>query len=66
MGIDATLATALLLIGVVPMASNVVVVAMELNIRPEKGAIAVLLTTLAAPLLIPPYLAALLALVGLE
>lgn len=65
-GIDATLATALLLLGVVPMAANVVVVAMELNIRPEKGAIAVLLTTLAAPLLIPPYLGALLALVGLE
>ncbi|TDX25451.1 hypothetical protein DFO67_11819 [Modicisalibacter xianhensis] len=64
-GIDEQLALVLLLLGVVPMAANVVVVAMELNIRPEKGAIAVLLTTLAAPLLIPPYLHGLLALVGL-
>ncbi|SHF68654.1 hypothetical protein SAMN02745148_03298 [Modicisalibacter ilicicola DSM 19980] len=64
-GISETLASALLLLGVVPMAANVVVVAMELNIRPEKGTIAVLLTTLAAPLLIPWYLQVLLALSGL-
>ncbi|MHB0777539.1 AEC family transporter [Halomonas sp. WWR20] len=64
-GISETLATVLLLLGVVPMAANVVVIAMELNIRPEKGAIAVLLTTLAAPLLIPPYLYVLLTLAGL-
>lgn len=65
-GISAQLAMVLLLLGVVPMAANVVVVAMQLNIRPEKGAIAVLLTTLAAPLLIPFYLAGLLALAGLQ
>nr|WP_298410890.1 AEC family transporter [uncultured Halomonas sp.] len=65
-GISDTLAMALLLLGVVPMAANVVVVAMELNIRPEKGAIAVLLTTLAAPLLIPWYLKILLPLSGLQ
>lgn len=59
------LAMALLLVGVVPMAANVVVVAMELGIRPEKGAIAVLLTTLAAPLLIPFYLEGLMRLTGL-
>lgn len=59
------LATALLLLGVVPMAANVVVVAMELSIRPEKGAIAVLLTTLAAPLVIPPYLHGLMVIAGL-
>ncbi|RDB42568.1 AEC family transporter [Halomonas sp. DQ26W] len=59
------LAMALLLVGVVPMAANVVVVAMELGIRPEKGAIAVLLTTLAAPLLIPFYLEVLMRLTGL-
>ena len=47
------------------MAANVVVVAMELDIRPEKGAIAVLLTTLMAPLLIPFYLHALTRLLGL-
>ncbi|GAB2785326.1 hypothetical protein GCM10027040_09170 [Halomonas shantousis] len=64
-GISPTLATVLLLLGVVPMAANVVVIAMELSIRPEKGAIAVLLTTLAAPLLIPFYLHVLLALAGL-
>ncbi|HET8789692.1 MAG TPA: AEC family transporter [Modicisalibacter sp.] len=64
-GISSQLAMVILLLGVVPMAANVVVVAMELNIRPEKGAIAVLLTTLAAPLLIPLYLSGLLALVGL-
>ncbi|WP_110676800.1 AEC family transporter [Salinicola sp. RZ23] len=51
-----SLVLAFLLVGAVPMAANVVVIAMELNIRPEKGAIAVLLTTLAAPLLIPLYL----------
>ncbi|MFY0991262.1 AEC family transporter [Halomonas sp. C05BenzN] len=66
LGISETLALALLLVGVVPMAANVVVVAMELAIRPEKGAIAVLLTTLAAPLLIPLYLAGLLWLTGLQ
>ena len=65
LGIAPELALALLLVGVVPMAANVVVVAMELAIRPEKGAIAVLLTTLAAPLLIPLYLAGLMRLTGL-
>lgn len=65
-GISAQLAMVILLLGVVPMAANVVVVAMQLNIRPEKGAIAVLLTTLAAPLLIPLYLSGLLALTGLQ
>ncbi|PAU73893.1 AEC family transporter [Halomonas salipaludis] len=65
LGIDEQLALALLLVGVVPMAANVVVVAMELDIRPEKGAIAVLLTTLMAPLLIPFYLQALTRLLGL-
>ncbi|MCK2043039.1 AEC family transporter [Chromohalobacter sp. TMW 2.2308] len=66
MGISATLAGALLLLGVVPMAANVVVIAMELNIRPAKGAIAVLVTTVAAPLIIPPYLDVLWRLVGLD
>ncbi|MBZ9558328.1 MULTISPECIES: AEC family transporter [Modicisalibacter] len=65
LAIDATLATALLLIGVVPMAANVVVIAMELDTQPAKGAIAVMLTTLAAPLVVPPYLGALQALAGL-
>ncbi|PMR77135.1 AEC family transporter [Billgrantia endophytica] len=60
------LAMVLLLLGVVPMAANVVVVAMELSIRPEKGAIAVLLTTLAAPLVIPLYLGGLTRLTGLQ
>jgi hypothetical protein len=55
-GISDSLALAFLLIGAVPMAANVVVIAMELDIRPEKGAIAVLITTLAAPVLIPVYL----------
>ncbi|MGL6250946.1 MAG: AEC family transporter, partial [Billgrantia desiderata] len=59
------LALALLLLGVVPMAANVVVVAMELGIKPEKGALAVLATTLAAPLLIPLYLPLLMRLAGL-
>ncbi|MGR4066620.1 AEC family transporter [Billgrantia sp. C5P2] len=59
------LALALLLLGVVPMAANVVVVAMELGIKPEKGALAVLVTTLAAPLLIPLYLQLLMPLAGL-
>lgn len=59
------LAMALLLLGVVPMAANVVVVAMELGIKPEKGALAVLVTTLAAPLLIPAYLPLLMRLAGL-
>ncbi|MDW7747581.1 AEC family transporter [Halomonas sp.] len=60
------LALALLLIGVVPMAANVVVVAMELGIAPEKGALAVLITTLAAPLLIPLYLTLMMRLAGLS
>lgn len=59
------LGMALLLLGVVPMASNVVVVAMELGIQPQKGAIAVLVTTLLAPLLIPLYLGLMLRLTGL-
>ncbi|MFD2191527.1 AEC family transporter [Pistricoccus aurantiacus] len=59
------LAMALLLLGVVPMAANVVVVSMELSIAPEKGAMAVLLTTLAAPLLIPFYLPWMIQLTGL-
>lgn len=59
------LAMALLLLGVVPMASNVVVVAMELGIQPQKGALAVLTTTLLAPLLIPLYLGLMLRLTGL-
>ncbi|UYG07524.1 AEC family transporter [Halomonas sp. M4R1S46] len=64
LGLSPELAMALLLIGVVPMAANVVVVAMELGIAPEKGALAVLLTTLAAPVLIPLYLGWMLPLVG--
>ncbi|GED23735.1 AEC family transporter [Halomonas halmophila] len=64
LGISADLAMALLLIGVVPMAANVVVVAMELGIAPQKGALAVLITTLAAPLLIPLYLGWMLPLVS--
>ncbi|MBB3143421.1 AEC family transporter [Halomonas organivorans] len=64
MGLAPELAMALLLVGVVPMAANVVVVAMELGIAPEKGALAVLLTTLAAPLLIPLYLGWMLPLVS--
>ncbi|MFG6179449.1 AEC family transporter [Halomonas sp. THAF12] len=63
-GLAPALAMALLLVGVVPMAANVVVVAMELGIAPEKGALAVLLTTLAAPLLIPLYLGWMLPLVS--
>ena len=59
------LGMALLLLGVVPMASNVVVVAMELGIQPQKGALAVLTTTLLAPLLIPLYLHLMLRLTGL-
>lgn len=59
------LALAILLLGVVPMAANVVVVAMELGIAPAKGALAVLATTLAAPLLIPLYLKVMIPLVGL-
>ena len=54
-----------LLLGVVPMAANVVVVAMELGIQPQKGALAVLVTTLLAPLLIPLYLGLMLRLTGL-
>ncbi|WP_447554841.1 AEC family transporter [Vreelandella sp. EE22] len=59
------LGLALLLLSVVPMASNVVVVAMELGIQPQKGALAVLVSTLLAPLLIPLYLGLMLALTGL-
>lgn len=59
------LAMAILLLGVVPMAANVVVVAMELGIAPAKGALAVLVTTLAAPLLIPLYLTLMMRLAGL-
>ncbi|WP_290787730.1 AEC family transporter [Halomonas sp.] len=59
------LAMAILLLGVVPMAANVVVVAMELGIAPAKGALAVLITTLAAPLLIPLYLTLMTRLTGL-
>ncbi|WP_075882027.1 AEC family transporter [Vreelandella massiliensis] len=59
------LAMAILLLGVVPMAANVVVVAMELGIAPQKGALAVLITTLMAPFLIPLYLRAMLNLAGL-
>ena len=62
-GLSQDMALALLLIGVVPMAANVVVVAMELGIAPEKGALAVLITTLAAPLVIPLYLSGMLGLV---
>ncbi|GHE22974.1 AEC family transporter [Halomonas urumqiensis] len=65
MPLSVELAMALLLIGVVPMAANVVVVAMELGIAAEKGALAVLVTTLAAPLLIPLYLGLMLPLVGI-
>lgn len=64
LGLSPELAMALLLIGVVPMAANVVVVAMELGIAPEKGAVAVLMTTLLAPLLIPFYLGLTLPLVA--
>jgi len=63
-GLPQELALALLLVGVVPMAANVVVVAMELGIAPEKGAMAVLITTLAAPVVIPLYLSGMLAMVG--
>lgn len=59
------LAMAILLLGVVPMAANVVVVAMELGIQPQKGALAVLVTTLLAPLIIPLYLTAMLRAAGL-
>ncbi|MDR5900204.1 AEC family transporter [Halomonas vilamensis] len=59
------LAMAILLLGVVPMAANVVVVAMELGIAPQKGALAVLMTTLMAPFLIPFYLGLMLRLTGL-
>lgn len=59
------MALALLLLGVVPMAANVVVVAMELGIAPAKGALAVLITTLAAPLVIPLYLHGMMGLTGL-
>ncbi len=64
--LDPVLARVLLLLGVVPMAANVVVLAIELNIQPAKGAIAVMLTTLAAPLIIPLYLSWMLAISGLR
>lgn len=64
LGISDHLKTTLLLLGVVPMAANVVVVAMELEIRPEKGAVAVLVTTLAAPIVVPLYLQGLTLLVS--
>lgn len=63
--VPAELVVALLLVGVVPMAANVVVVAMELGIAPGKGALAVLVTTLAAPLVIPLYLTGMMRLAGL-
>lgn len=65
LAIPEPLAMALLLLSVVPMAANVVVVAMELGIQPQKGALAVLVTTLMAPLLIPVYLGAMFKLSGL-
>lgn len=64
LGIDEELALALLLIGVVPMAANLVVVAMELGSRAEKAALAVLASTLMAPLVMPLYLEGLLALLA--
>ncbi|MCB8890738.1 AEC family transporter [Vreelandella malpeensis] len=63
--LSAELGMALLLLSVVPMASNVVVIAMELGIQPQKGALAVLVSTLLAPLLIPLYLGLMLSLTGL-
>ena len=65
-GLSTTMTGVLLLLGVVPMAANVVVIAMELDMRPAKGAIAVLVTTVAAPLVIPPYLDMLWRLAGLD
>ncbi len=65
LAIPEPLAMAFLLLSVVPMAANVVVVAMELGIQPQKGALAVLVTTLMAPLLIPVYLGAMFKLSGL-
>ena len=65
-GLSTTMTGVLLLLGVVPMAANVVVIAMELDMRPAKGAIAVLVTTVAAPLVIPPYLDTLWRLAGLD
>lgn len=65
LAIPEPLAMALLLLSVVPMAANIVVVAMELGIQPQKGALAVLVTTLMAPLLIPVYLGAMFKLSGL-
>lgn len=63
-GIGEELALALLLVGVVPLAANLVVVAMELGSRAEKAAVAVLISTLIAPLVMPFYLEGLLALVA--
>lgn len=65
LAIPEPLAMAFLLLSVVPMAANVVVVAMELGIQPQKGALAVLVTTLMAPLLIPVYLGVMFKLSGL-
>ncbi|MCS2611239.1 AEC family transporter [Halomonas dongshanensis] len=64
--VSSDMALAILLLGVVPMAANVVVVAMELGIQPQKGALAVLVTTLLAPILIPLYLMGMLRLTGLD
>jgi hypothetical protein len=44
---------ALLLLSFVPMAANTVVIANLLGVRPEKAAIAVFLSTLAALLYVP-------------
>ncbi|CAM4081957.1 AEC family transporter [Vreelandella rituensis] len=63
--ISPPLAMAFLLLGVVPMAANVVVVAMELGIQPQKGALAVLVSTLLAPFLIPLYFGIMLTLTSL-
>lgn len=65
LGLSPALGMAILLIGVVPMAANVVVVAMELGIQAQKGALAVLVTTLMAPLIIPAYLGIMLSITGL-
>ena len=65
LGIGEELALALLLVGIVPLAANLVVVAMELGSRAEKAAVAVLISTLIAPLVMPFYLEGLLALVAM-
>ncbi len=65
LGIGEELALALLLIGVVPLAANLVVVAMEVGSRADKAALAVLVSTLLAPLVMPLYLAGLRELLAL-